>query len=126
MTIEDVLDLYESEDGEVEELLAKVICLRQVKEHTGLKAAEAYLRFERAIALIREMEDELREARSGFREAGRRIRFFFKRRPPSLFGRRDQLWIACEEVRYSCETYRLYAERVLEAMRAALSIIFLR
>jgi hypothetical protein len=125
MTIEDVLELYESQDGEVEELLAKVIHLRRMKARSGLPAAEAYLRFERSIALLRELDEEMDEARCDLICARRRIRALFGRGHQGP-GRLWQLRIAWAEVRKSCSTYRLYAARAFAAGRAALSIIFLR
>ena len=125
MTVEDVLELYESEDGEVEELLARVIHLRRMKARPGLPAAEAYLRFERSIALLRELDEEMDEARCDLICARRRILALFGRGYQGP-GRLWQLRIAWAEVRKSCCTYRLYASRALEAARAALSIIFQR
>lgn len=125
MTIEDALALYESQDGEVEELLARVICLRRMKDRTSLETAEAYLRFERSLAALRELEEEMHLARGDLIVAGRRIRFLFGRQR-SIGGRFLQLRTAWIEARNSCSTYRLYGARAFEACRAALSVIFLR
>ena len=138
MTTEDYLDYDEIQDEEVEELLFRVACLQQVKTHyqPKLASAEAYLRFYRAVTLVRELEEEVWQARGDFIIAGRRIRYFFSRegirrwfkRPCRLVRKMyfSELKFAWVEFRNSCASYRQFASRALAANRAALSIIFLR
>jgi hypothetical protein len=127
MTIEDTLDLYENRDGEVEELLARVIRFRRVKSQSCLTVAEAYLRFEQSLSLLRELDEEMHLARGDLIVAARRVRALFTRKRPREI-RRWLSWLMFSwiEFRNSCGTYRLFVVRAYQAMRAALSLIFLR
>jgi hypothetical protein len=127
MTIEDVLELYENRDEEVEKLVAGVARLSRVRKHPSLTAADLYLRFESSLSLLRELDDEVHLARGDLIVARRRIcALFTRRRPRGIRGCMFSVQISWTEFRNSCSTYRLFVVRTYRAMRAALSLIFLR
>lgn len=124
MTVEDTLELYEARDGEIEELLWRVATLSRVRNHSGLTTALAQLRFEQSLVLLRQLDDEMHLAHGDLRIVTRRLRALIAGKRP-LGGRRHELETCWIEFMSSCSTYRLFARRSCEAVRAALSLIFL-
>jgi hypothetical protein len=127
MTTEEILDWYEIRDREVDELLAGVVRLVRVRNHPSLTAADAYIRFERSLSSLRELEEDMHLARVDLIIAYGRLRELFTRRRP--FGSKHYVHtvkVSWTELKNSLSTYRLFASRAYTAMRAALSLIFLR
>lgn len=128
MTIEDCLDRAENWDREIKELCATVGLLTLANCERSRAAAEALLRFQEALFLLRELDEEMHLARCDLWCAYRRMR--------SLLLKEDQLhshvsWQFCvriswTELKNSFCTYRLFASRAFGAMRAARALIFLR
>lgn len=124
MEIEDTLELYERRCEEIEELLSRAVILSRVRKYPSWRAAQAYLRFEDALAAIRELEEFRHQAQSDLRIAWRRIVNLFGRRI-GILSVRFELRVIWIEIARSCYVYWLYARRVLVAARAAQSLIFL-
>lgn len=125
MTTEDILYFYESREREVDELLARVIPLLK-ENRPSVRSAEAYFRFEKSIAQLRFLDEDMALARGDLVVAARRLVGLFGRKRPSPLGRRHELITAWVEVHNSCGTYRLFAVASYEAIRSALALIFLR
>jgi hypothetical protein len=128
MTIEDNLDRSENWDRETIGLRSRVGLVTQANSERSLAAAKAQLRFQEALFLLRDLDEEMHLARCDLWCAYRRMR--------SLLLKEDQLhshvsWQFCVQIswtefRNSLNTYRLFAIRAFRAMRAARTLIFLR
>jgi len=127
MYIEDDLERHQDRDGEVEELLLRVVTLLRSRNHPSLISAEAHLRFQHCLSLVRELDEEIHLARCDLIIAGRRIWYL-----PGTIRRFGMTWsrmqveIAWVETWRSLIMYRLLAARSYRAMRAALTLILLR
>jgi hypothetical protein len=127
MTREDILDWYKKCDREVDELLAEVARLARVRNHPGMAASDAHFRFERSLAQLRDLDEDMHLARCDLIIASRRIGVLFTRnRPREWYRRWDSVQFAWTEFRNSCRTYWLFATKAYKALRAALKLIFLR